>query len=254
MKKILLILFVILSITIFGCSEQKSNSEYENKVEKTIYEEVVITDSILVAGSFFVTDSKNITFLKDSMKRNDIEYLKQLILENKVFYVDRDTSVKCFGEISNKDEVLITFNEGRYTNKQGYTFGYNVFSKDTYSIIQLVNKEQDPLQLIQISLLSTNNFFDLIKYEDVDGMNKMKNLCELLGKKLREKANNSSIKECMMEAREIILYRGAAIVGGLDVVKYSENDRQHKISVETTYELVKDALKLNKIFKDNYGF
>lgn len=273
MKKLFAIALIAATIFICGCGNQTAEQPAPNnpKVEQPAPEPERV-DAVLVAGSFLTFDAENMPLLADALNRNDIEYLKQLVVEEKIFRVDKDTKILQIDEATSDGSIAIHFKEGRYTNKDGYAFAYTVFTEKEYPVAYLETQEQPPLQLIQSALAHTDNFFESIKSEDVEALNQLLTFCEVTGKKLRETANNSQLdfatRECMTRAREILLHRGAAISGDLDVIKYrhkseqenlsadeiSQYKKEHKLAVEVTYQLSKDALRLRQDFKTSYGF
>ena len=116
MKKILSVALIMITILFAGCGNDKSNE----------------IPSVLLKNSFWVADSGNMPYLIDALSRDDVEYLKQLMLEGKVFQVDRDTKVARFGVAADEHYALISFKEGRYTNKSGCALKVSVYTEDEY--------------------------------------------------------------------------------------------------------------------------
>ncbi len=258
--KLLTVALLLVAVILVGCGGEKSSEQpapAEPKIEQLAPE---LVNAVLVAGSFWTNESNNMSLLADAFTRNDMEYLNQLLLEKKVFRVDNNTKVMKFDTPTSDGSVLIQFKEGRYTNKEGYTFVYNVFTETEFPTAYLANQEQSSLQLVNSALATTETYFDLIKTEDVESLNQMLNLCNVLEKTLLKKSEDtqidSSMRNCIKDVRKIILTRGAAVLGSLKIVKYKQdkNDYQHKLAVETTYSFCKDELRLRHIFKSNYGF
>ena len=266
MKNFLSVALIFFTLFLVGCGEERNVAEKldenknvglsTNKVEQPAPEPEKV-DAILVAGSFWVIESENMMYLKDAIARSDMEYLKQLTLEGKVYLVDKDTKVTRFGVAADENNVLISFKEGRYTNKSGYTFANNVFAEKEYPAAYLAIQNEEPITLIHHGLASTANYFELIEAKNTESLNQMLNLCETIGKKMRENAEdaqlNSAVRECLQASRKIVLSRGAAIFGYLDFVK-AQSKRDREITLEATYELCKDEITLRKIFRDKYGF
>lgn len=264
MKKFLSVALIIMTILLAGCGNEKTaeqSASVEVKNEQPV-PEVKKIDSILVAGSFWVLNSENMPYLSDALTRSDADYLKQLILEEKIFRVDRDTKVIQSGE----NNTQISFKEGRYTNKIGYSFTYNIFPEKGYPDTYLKSQEQEPMVLIHHGLAGTDNYFELIETDNIEALNQMITLCETIGRKIRENAEgtqiNSSTRECMIRARELILYRGAAIHAHLEYKKnisqWEDNSPKHKREREdalrVTYELCKDVERLRQAFRNKYGY
>ena len=116
MKKFLSVALIIMTILFAGCGSKKN----------------IEVPAVLLANSFWVADSDNMPYLIDALARDDTEYLKQLILEGKVFQVDRDTKVTRFGVVADEHYALISFKEGRYTNKSGCALKVSVYTEDEY--------------------------------------------------------------------------------------------------------------------------
>ena len=134
MKKTLSVIFMFVVLVISGCSDDKATKQSmptEPKIEQPAPEPEKI-EAVLVAGSFWVADSENIPFLADAIKRKDVEYMKQLMRENKVFLVEKNTKDEHFGIVADKSNVKILFREGRYTNKTGYIHASNVIAKKEF--------------------------------------------------------------------------------------------------------------------------
>ena len=91
---------------------------------------------ILLAKSPFVQENENITYLADAIQRKDEDYLQQLIVENKVFLVDKDTKVDISINNSESNNVQILFKEGRYTNKKGVTLKNFLITEKAYKIAE----------------------------------------------------------------------------------------------------------------------
>lgn len=129
MKKFLAVTLILASIFVVGCGGEKFAGE---------------TPAILLKNSFWVADSKNMKYLADALARDDMEYLKQLMLEGKVFQVDRDTKVVRSGLAANKHYSLISFKEGRYTNKSGCALNVAIYTEEEYqNYLEEKRKEEE---------------------------------------------------------------------------------------------------------------
>lgn len=129
MKNFLLVMFILLAVIFSGCGTEKTTEQSQSVTETEKNDKVA---SILLKNSFWVMDSDNMKYLNDAIARKDAEYLDQLMIERKVFFVDKNTKVTRFGVAADKNNVLIIFNEGRYTNKTGCTHASNVVDEDEY--------------------------------------------------------------------------------------------------------------------------
>ena len=97
-------IFLSVFLLVAGCSNDKNiNIEKLNKSEPRI----------LLSNSSFVQESENMVYLADAIQRNDVDYLQQLIVENKVFVVNKDTKVDYFINDTNSNNAEIIFKEGR---------------------------------------------------------------------------------------------------------------------------------------------
>lgn len=186
--------------------------------------------SILLKESLWVADSDNMQYLNDAIARKDTEYLNQLMIEGKVFLVERDTKVTRFGVAADKNNVLIQFNEGRYTNKSGCTHASNVVAeKDFPAYVE--KQRQKKIALIQESLASTEKYSEIFATGNREEIKKFCSFClhktnEL--KRFRQEPEEGIIEPAEM-AVEIIFARMDA--------------RAHK-----------KAEKLRQEFRDKYGY
>lgn len=247
--------------------------------------EDIEVNAVLLKDSLWAIDEENMAYLTDAVQRDDIEYIDQLNIEKKVFATDRDTKVVRIGEVTPEGTVAIRFKEGRYTNKLGKAYVFNVISEEEYPAY-LEEKKHEPKELIKNGLASTDNFFELMKAENfktenidsknIEALIQMRDLCNALASEMKEKSEDSQVdadtRECMQKAREIILRRGAAIVACLNFIdqlqQYKQKAAQGKLSaqenanfkkqypltVQSTFDLCKDAEKLRYAFKNKYGF
>ena len=173
MKKFLSIALIIAAMILAGCGNEKTVNQSTKSTTPALETKNDKVDAILIAGSVWVLDSDNVPYLADAVARNDMDYLNQLMIEGKVFQVDHDTKVTRFGLASDKNNALILFKEGRYTNKTGCTFAQWVYDEKEYNSTRPQAQTQSPLMLIQQSLARTENYFDFIKGENVEGLNQI---------------------------------------------------------------------------------
>lgn len=254
MKKFFAVACLVATIFICGCGGEKS-------AEKV--------PSILLKESLWVADSDNLPYLNDAIARKDSEYLKQLMLEGKVFLVERDTKVTRFGVAAEKDHVLIQFNEGRYTNKTGYTHASNVVAeKDFHAYVE--KQKQKKIALIQESLASTEKYSEVIATGNLEEIESFDSFClnktnEL--KRFRQEPEKGIIEPAEM-AVEIIFERMGALSAYKYFVKYSQKVAQEKKGTKNfrVYDGMKKqyendiskhsqkADQLRQEFRDKYGF
>lgn len=262
MKKILAVALMTLVFLLAGCSK--------DKVEET--------PAVLLGNSFWVADSENIPYLADALARDDVEYLNQLMLEGKVFKVDRDTKVARFGVADDSHFALISFKEGRYTNKSGYAFNVSTFTEDEYqnyleekrqaaerqeqerqALLEQERQEklaqeqakkdaerQEAHTLIQNCLMNSENYFAAI---DSGNESELRQLAAIISddeKKLMvaESRLNSDVRECAKNAHKIITNRGVSVLLYLQFkTKGGEVAKYHQQAEQSRQE-----------FRNKYGY
>lgn len=122
LRKFLLITLLIIVGISTGCTSKEKK--------------IAPKDCVLLKGSFWVQDSNYMHDLRDAVYRQDKEYLKQLMLEGKIYQTDRDVRVIEFGVTAEKNDALIKFKEGKYTNKAGVTLKKNLMLFDDYVAVK----------------------------------------------------------------------------------------------------------------------
>ena len=165
MKKFLVIVIVFVAVLLTGCGGGENIPNNNDKIE-----------AVLLKDSLWVADSENMPYLNDAITRKDAEYLKQLMIEQKVFIVDKDTKVERFGVAAEKNNVLILFKEGRYTNKTGYTHASNVIDEKSFSTYVEAQK-QKKFDLIKESLLSTERYSDVVVAGNLEEVERLSRHC-----------------------------------------------------------------------------
>lgn len=96
-KKFLVIIIVFVSILFAGCGWENGLSRKNE------------TLAVLLKDSFWVAESENIPYMIDAISRKDTEYMKQLMLEGKVFIFDKDTKVVQRCSVSGKNNMEVLF-------------------------------------------------------------------------------------------------------------------------------------------------
>ncbi len=269
MKKILSVVLILFAIIMFGCGEKNSIPQpapVESKTEQSTVDKI---EAVLLADSFWVLDSENMPYLADALSRQDAEYLDQLMLEGKVFHVDKDTKVTRFGVAADKDNVLIIFNEGRYTNKTGCTFARYVINKENFHSY-LENQKKKKFTLIQEGLNKTEKYADVIatgNLQEIIRMGKICLDCTNATKKLRQEKDKELIEAAEM-AIDILVARDCALSSYKSFIEYSEKAEQESLisKKRRVYDGMRETFKnnINKYsqeaekkrqeFRDKYGF
>lgn len=218
MKKFLSVAFIFFVLILIGCGSNAKN----NSVDKNTDKDPEI-DSVLLKDSLWVADSENMPYLNDAITRKDAEYLKQLMIEGKVFIVDKDTKVMRFGVAADKNNVLILFKEGRYTNKTGCTHASNVIEEKKFPVY-MKEQKQKKIVLIQESLLSTENYSEVISTGNLEEIEKLSHNCldktnEL--KRFRLDPTDDILEQAEM-AIGIIFARDKALMDYKHLVEYAD--------------------------------
>ena len=292
MRNFFKVAVLVAAIFICGCGGEKTAENpvpVESAIEQTASEpekkEANEVSAVLLKDSLWAIDEEYMAYLTDAVKRDDIEYIDQLTIEKKVFIVDRDTKVVRIGEAKPEGNVSIRFKEGRYTNKSGQAYVFNVIPEDEYPAY-LEEKKHDPKELIKNGLAGTDNYLELMKAENfktenidpknIEALIQMRDLCNTLASEMKEKIEDSQVdadtRERLQKAREIILHRGAAIITCLNFIEQLQQYKQkaaqgnltaeenanfkktYPLKVQSAFDLCKDAEKLRYAFKNKYGF
>lgn len=260
MKKFLLLALILVTTTfIGGCSSQPA--EQPAPAEKV--------SSILLKESFWVVDSGNIPYLNDAITRKDTEYIKQLMIEGKVFLVDRDTKVTQIGEMTAYNNVPILFNEGRYTNKKGFTHASNVVAEKDFPAYVETQKQKN-IALIKVSLANTEKYTDVIATGNIEEIKHLSKECldqtnEL--KRFRQGAEKDVLEQSEM-AIEIIFERDFALGAYEHLIEYSAKVEQENSSTKTSRVYsnmrqnfrndvdrhIQKAEQLRQEFRNKYGY
>ena len=222
MKKYLATVLIFFAVIFVGCGFKKdiqlvnSDARRNDKI-----------DAILLAKSFWVADSKNMAYLNDAISRRDEDYLKQLMIERKVFIVDKDTKITRFGAAADKNNVLILFKEGRYTNKTGCTHASNVIDEKDFSKYK-ENQKRKTTDLIKQCLKNTENYFEKISSGNLTEIKILQSVClndtNVLKSEMQD--SNFHMKECIEEAVKIIFERDFALAAYKSFVEYSNKAEQ----------------------------
>ena len=259
MKKIFLVVLIAVAVIVSGCSGDKT-------ADKPAPESDV--DAVLVAGSFFVIDAENMSYLTDAIARKDTEYLNQLILEGKVFKVDKDTKVTRFGVAADENNVLIKFKEGRYTNKAGCTFKQRVYTEEEYQRY-LENLTEETTKIIQEFFVNTDNYFEVVNAEYIEESKRISDVCLSVGEKLKMIKSSPHVdSECIKKVENILVNRYMTVSSYLSVVEYSQKAAQEQPRTRNfdVYTGMKNTFKKNvseyhqkaeqarQEFRDKYGY
>lgn len=255
-------LMVVVAVILGGCG----GNAHENKVPKKSSDEIA---AVLLKDSFWVMDSGDMPYLNDAISRKDIDYLKQLMIEGKVFYVDRDTKVTRFGIAADKNNVLIIFNEGRYTNKTGCTHASNVIDEKDFPTYAESQKKKI-VDLIQKCLTNTENYSEAISIGDLAEIEILKSVCLNDTNVLKSKAHESDsyTRKCLQKAVKIIFERDFALSAYKSSVEYSSKAKQAdsrsknsrvydsmaKDFSEDVNKHSQEAERLRQDFRAEYGF
>ena len=261
-------ILVLLTVSLFsGCS---NNGEKLHDPEPRI----------LLANSPFVQDDDNLKYLLDAIQRKDDDYLQQLIIENKVFSVDKDTHVDNIGTMTGTDNELIIFKEGRYTNKKGVTLKNFLITEKAYKMAEeayqaQINKEKEAERQRQLAkeqeiqqhrqeamniIATCFNEIENIKSAPTSGDIKSQQL-EVYGVlsnnyyKLNELSNNvtydKNTRQMISEAAEIIKCLRSEQYWGIKMTKSGSIDLKH---IENANEEYAKAKQLRANFASKYGF
>ena len=260
MKNFLSVLLMFAIIILVGCANEGKDNHADKNDE---------VDSILLKDSLWVADSDNMPYLNDAISRKDTEYLEQLVIERKVFIADKDTKVVRFGVAAYKNNALILFKEGRYTNKTGCTHASNVIDEKEFPAY-VKEQKQKKITLIQKSLLETERYADVIATGNPEEINRFSKICldktnEL--KKFRSEQDNDILEQSEM-AIGIILARDEALWDYRNFVEYSDkalrenpssknfrvyNNMQKNFRSEIDKDIAK-AEQLRQEFRDKYRY
>lgn len=253
MKKFLSVAFILVAMILVGCGG-KTADKYAPESEKV--------DAILLADSFWVVDAENMPYLTDAITRKDTEYLNQLMLEGKVFRVDKDTKVTRFGVAANENNVLIQFKEGRYTNKAGCTFKQYVYTEEDYLVekhkeeerlkkefqTKMEQEKQEVIALIQDCFGRTEKYFLIISTGNEEELKSLAELCSRDERRLIEAEAKSysdmELYKMLNKARDVVTSRGVSILNYLNFkIKDGETEKYHQ-----------KAEQFRQEFKNKYGY
>ena len=261
MKKFFVVALMSVMLVCVACGNEKSAEQSAPAEPKKI-------DAVLVAGSFWVIESENMPYLTDALTRKDTEYLRQLMLEGKVFHVDKDTKVTRFGVAADKNNVLILFKEGRYTNKTGCTYVSSVIAEKDYSSY-LESQRHAKLALIRDSLTSTEKYLDIIASGNVKEVEQFSSYCLSKTNELKSFRQEQEIEREIIEQAEmainIIFQRDSVLWDYRHLVEYTQKIEQggkNSISDRRMQEHYRDIIKkdsqeaekLRQEFKTKYGY
>lgn len=148
-RNIIVASFAIMFYSIFGVlyhdrtiAEQYKNylAEYDklatvnetrpNKSVKPV--EITTVTGVALRKTIWVPSPDDVDDFVAALKRKDVAYLDQMIAERRAFYVFVDTRVLRSPSGLYEGVVFITFLEGQYTGKSGYTFSKCVPLEDVY--------------------------------------------------------------------------------------------------------------------------
>lgn len=260
------VVIVALFFAIVSGLSPKDTVPETNKEKPKVERQV---SAVLLKDSFWVMDSGDMPYLNDAISRKDVEYLKQLMIEGKVFHIDRDTKVTRFGVAADKNNVLILFNEGRYTNKTGCTHASNVIDEKEFPAYVETQKKKK-VNLIQKCLTNTANYSDAISAGNLTEIKILKSVCLSDTNVLKSKVQDSDsyTRECLQKAVEIIFKRDFALSAYESFIKYSKKaeredsrsknfrvyDRMAKDFSEDVNKNLQEAERLRQEFKTTYGF
>lgn len=243
------ILILMASALFSGCS---NNAEKLHKPEPRI----------LLANSSFVQEYENMQYLLDAVQRKDEDYLKQLILENKVFYVDKDTHVDNIGNMADINHEVIIFKEGRYTNKKGITLKNSLLTEEKYSehIKEKTRQERGKVLISYISDVFSKSD-KLSSYLETDSIYVLNSLAADLKthiNSLSEISTNtgydSNAREMSKKAYQIIKKRYDAVYNYVQYLKNKDSYQRSIKFLNLSYESAKTSINLRESFEKQYGF
>lgn len=259
MKKFLAVVLILIVMCATGCGDKKTadnpvpaeqSSPAETKVEQPVPKPEKV-NAVAVAGTLWAINEENMLYLADAIARDDSEYLQQLALEKKVFNVDRDTKVTRIGTATDEDNVIISFKEGRYTNKTGYTFAYNIFTEEEYPAYleaKAANEQDRRQKIIDVVyryLINTDDYFEFIKAGNIEEVKRIEEWIKAEEKKIIDLKNNvsidSDIRECAEKAQKVVICRYVVIYTYLKYGIINEKDYGQ-------------AEQLRQEFRDKYGY
>ena len=258
MKKFIsLFIFAILLFTACGNEVKTDGTSTGKEISKE-------ENKILLAGSFWVENSDYMAFLTDALRRNDKEYLQQLIIEKKVFFVDKDTRVKSFGYAADQNNELISFAEGRYTNKTGRTFKKFLLAEEEYRNREKKAREE-VVSLIKKYFDETTDYETVINSSDYNHIARLEDLCSNRSKYLEnlsfQDKYNAEIRLMLNKASKIIGERQSSTFYGLmilkNVQKHSQKIAYKNLIQDFQKQLNKSLQKekqLRQDFLSTYGF
>ena len=261
----LLFLFLVISC---GNNNEVNNSSKSPSIQQKNLES---DKFILPKGFFLVEKSEYMPYLIDAIQRKDEEYLNQLILEQKVHYVEKDVKVSRFGYSSDPNNELIVFNEGKFTNKTGVTLKIFLLTEEQYNEREKKLYEESK-DLIIKCLNETDNYENIISSTDYNYVKNFEKLCHnnaiILEKKFYNDNTKKEIYDMVIKAHEIISERCSAIFFYLKVLEYYKKYEQttsNSIDKNVYKNLIKDyenkynefiqkEKQLRQEFFNKYGF
>ena len=118
-------IFIFLALFLIGLlgADDKTNNDVKKveKTEKSFDDYVSYKIGYIEKSATWADDYSDMPKLADALRREDEDYLKELIREGKVHIINKNTTVE-ISDTPNEGIVNIYFKEGKYTGKWGYTF------------------------------------------------------------------------------------------------------------------------------------
>ena len=110
-------------------SQMRAKEKVEMEAPASINETVI---GVVLRKSLFVADVADVDDLVDAVKRKDAAFLDRMVIEGRAFFVLSDARVYRSNSGIYDGVVFITFLEGEFTNRSGYTFLKCVPTIDEY--------------------------------------------------------------------------------------------------------------------------
>ena len=139
MKKSLMFILIIMALSLCACGNESSKSDEKDsfvvratylKEEDDELKRKNVSAGTLAKNTFWVEKKENIHDFLDAIKTGDQDFFEQQIREGKIYHVDKDTKIHYSNDRLNDGAILqITFLQGRYKNKKGYTLSNFIYEQ-----------------------------------------------------------------------------------------------------------------------------
>ena len=259
LKKFYAVALLILIFFLAGCGSDNLN-------KKKDYDKQESEKLLLLQNSFWVQEYESLGYLIDALQRQDNDYLKQLMIEKKVFFVDKDTNVIGNAVATDSNIEMILFKEGRYTNKEGITL-----RKFLVNNAELQQRRNEAINFIIDSFNESQKNISDLTADNIEVTKQIESNLGAICSKIYSLSNNfyydSDTREMAGKAGEIISeFENSVswINSALELKKYleeseydwfdSEKNAMVQFDIDNSIESVEKAKQLRENFKAEYGF